>query len=226
MNSPFETHADRVVVDVWSDVMCPWCYVGATVLDRAIEDFDHPGEVRHHSFLLVPDLPEGRTMPVTVVLTEYEGFSLEQAAAMNRQNGARAAEIGLVFDHEATLGTNTRTAHRLIHHATTHGLGHPMARRLFKAYFSDGLDVGDHEVLAGLAAEVGLDRDAALAALRSDAHAEDVATNVALAQQIGARGVPFFVLDGRYAVQRAQPAEAFRHALATAWADHEGAAGG
>lgn len=165
MNSPFETHADRVVVDVWSDVMCPWCYVGATVLDRAIEDFDHPVEVRQHSFLLVPDLSEGRTMPVTEVLTEFEGFSLEQAAAMNRQIDARAAEVGL-------------------------------------------------------------NRDAALAVLRSYAHAEDVDADVALAQQIGARGVPFFVLGGRYAVQRAQPAEAFRHALATAWADHEGAAGG
>ncbi|MFC0359682.1 DsbA family protein [Kytococcus schroeteri] len=165
MTTPSEPHADRVVVDVWSDVMCPWCYVGATVLDRAIEDFDHPVEVRHHSFLLVPDLPDGRTMPVTEVLTEYEGFSLEQAAAMNRQIDARAAGLGL-------------------------------------------------------------DRDAALAALRSDAHVEDVDADVEMARQIGITGVPFFVLNGKYAVQGAQPVEAFRHALATAWADHEGAAGG
>lgn len=222
MTTPSEPHVDRVVVDIWSDVMCPFCYIGDTVLARAVEQFEHPVEVRYHSYLLAPELPEGRTQPLNQMLAAHKGVSVEQAAQINRMVSARAADEGLIFDTDSARATGTRTAHRLIHHASTHGLGHPMALRLFKAYFSDGLDVGDHEVLAALAAEVGLNRDGALETLRSSAHAEDVDADVEMARQIGITGVPFFVLDGRYAVQRAQPAEAFRHALATAWADHEG----
>ena len=225
MSSPFETHADRIVVDVWSDVSCPFCYIGDTVLARAAEDFEHPVEVRYHSYQLSPELSHEHTQPVNEMLAAHKGMPLEHVVEMNRQVSARAADEGLTFDTDAALAINTRTAHRLIHHARAQGKDHEMVIRLFKAYFTDGLNVGDHEVLADLAAEVGLDREAALAVVQSDDHADAVDVDLDLARQIGITGVPFFVLDGKYAVQGAQPVEAFRQALATAWAEHEGGSG-
>ncbi|MDP9822135.1 DsbA family oxidoreductase [Nocardioides massiliensis] len=222
MSTPFPTRPDAVVVDVWSDVMCPFCYIGDALLAQAAEKFEQPVEIRYHSYQLMPHLPHGEAADLNELLAREKGMSREQAQSMNAQVSARAASVGLDFHTDQAIATNTRTAHRLTHFAAEHGKQHALVDRLFRAYFSDGLHTGDREVLADLAAEVGLDRDAALAVIDSDAHSDAVDTDIALARQIGISGVPFFVFDGKYAVSGAQPVEAFTQALTTAWQDHVG----
>lgn len=211
----------KLVVDVWSDVMCPFCYMGDTLLAQAIEQFEHGSEVevRYHSFLLMPELPSDRPSDLMEILVERKGFPREQAEAMNAQVTARGKAIGLDYRFDRAVAINSRTAHRLSHFAASEGRQHAMVHRLFKAYFTDGLNVGDHAVLADLAAEVGLDRDKALHAIESGAFEEVVDEDIRQARELGISGVPFFVLGGKYGVSGAQPVEAFLQALQSAWAD-------
>ena len=215
----FDAPADRVVVDVWSDVVCPFCHLGDTLLTQAIERFGHPVEVRYHSFQLMPELPQGPGRDVVEVLAETKGISREQAEAMNAQVAARAATVGLDLRFDGALVANTRDAHRLLHLARERGVQADVAARLFRAYFTDGRDIGAHGVLADLAVEAGLDRDEVLRFLATDDLAEAVDADIAWGRRLGISGVPFFVLDGKYAVSGAQPPELFDQALATAWGD-------
>jgi predicted DsbA family dithiol-disulfide isomerase len=216
----FGQAGDRLVVDVWSDVMCPFCYMGDTLLDQALEKFPHASgvEVRYHSFLLMPQLADGDA-PVspTELLSAKHGLPRAQAQAMNDQVTERARQIGLDYRLDQAQAVSTRTAHQLSHFAATHGKQHEMIQSLFKAYFTDGLNVADHQVLADLAAEIGLDRDAALAALASGDYADAVEADIQRARQYGIQGVPFFVFAGKYAVSGAQPVEAFLQALTKSW---------
>lgn len=225
----FGQAADQLVVDVWSDVMCPFCYMGDELLDQALDTFPHASgvEVRYHSFLLMPQLADGDA-PVNPneLLSVHHGVPLEQARAMNDQVAARAKQVGLDYRLDQAQAVSTRTAHQLSHFAATRGKQHEMVRRLFRAYFTDGLNVADHEVLAGLAAEVGLDRDAALAALTSGEFAGAVEADIQQARRYGIQGVPFFVFAGKYAVSGAQPVEAFLQALDTSWNETVGASVG
>ncbi|MGW1025808.1 DsbA family oxidoreductase [Streptomyces sp. NPDC002577] len=209
----------RLVIDVWSDIMCPFCYIGDTLLAQALEAFAHESdvEIRYHSYQLMPHLPVGQAVGLNELLSKERGFSKAQAKAMNAQVAQRAAQIGLDFRLDSAIATNTRAAHRLIHFAESRGRQHDMVQRLFRAYFTDGLDVGDHDVLAGLAAEIGLDRAAAREALDGGAFDAEVDADVREAGQLGIGGVPFFVFDGQYAVSGAQPVEVFLQALDTAW---------
>jgi len=217
----FDRSADRLVVDVWSDVMCPFCYMGDALLAQALERFPHGSEVavRYHSFLLMPDLPADRAIDLVELLSTERGFPREQAEAMNAQVAKRGKEIGLDYRFDRAVAVNTRTAHRLSHFAKQAGRQHEMIQRLFRAYFTDGLNVGDHATLADLAAEVGLDRDAALSALKSGAFDDDVEADLRHARKLGISGVPFFVFNGKYAVSGAQPVEAFLKALNTSFAE-------
>lgn len=213
----FERAADRVVVDVWSDVVCPFCYIGDAVLAQATERFGRPVDVRYHSFQLMPELPVGEVVDLPELMEKRRGIPREQFAAMNEQVTARAAQVGLTYNLDKAQTTNTLAAHRLSHLAKAKGRQHEVVERLFRAYFTEGLDIGDEETLADLAAEAGLERSEALAALRSGDFAEDVRADIATAGELGIRGVPFFVLDGAYAVSGAQPLEVFLNALNTAW---------
>ncbi len=224
MTTPFQTYDDRVVVDVWSDIMCPFCFIGDTLLARAVEQFEQPVEVRYHSFQLMPELPHDAAVNLNDLLVEQRGLPRAQAEAMNAQVAARAAQVGLDLNPNRAIATNTRTAHRLIHFAKSHGKQHEMVDRLFRAYFTDGANVGDLDVLAGLAAETGLDRDQAREALASGGDDEDFDDDIRLANRLGITGVLFFVIDGKYAVSGAQPVEAFTQALSTAWRQHGKAA--
>ena len=215
----FHSPSDRVLVDVWSDVVCPFCHLGDTLLAQAIERFGHPVEVRYHSFQLMPELPAGPGRDVVDVLVETKGITREQAESMNAQVAARAATLGLDLRFDRALVANTRDAHRLLHLARAHGVQAEVAQRLFRAYFTEGRDIGAHGVLADLAVDAGLDRDEVLRSLAGEEHADDVDADIAWARQLGISGVPFFVLDGKYAVSGAQPPELFDQALATAWAD-------
>ncbi|MEU6642618.1 DsbA family oxidoreductase [Saccharomonospora sp. NPDC046836] len=213
----FEQTDDCVTVDVWSDIMCPFCYLGDTLLAQAAVKFEHEVDIRYHSYQLMPHLPDDHAVDLTELLETERGFPRAQAEAMNAQVTARAAEAGLDYRLDRAIATNTKSAHRLIHFARDHGRQHDMVERLFRAYFTDGLHVGDYDVLAGLADDIGLDRTAARAALDSGAYGDDVDNDVNRARQLGITGVPFFVFDGKYAVSGAQPVEAFLQALQVAW---------
>ena len=213
----FEQADDRVVVDVWSDIMCPFCYMGDTLLMQAAAQFPHPVDVRYHSYQLMPDLPADRAGDVNEILAKKHGLPRAQAEAINAQVTERAAQLGLRYRLDMAQAINTKAAHRLIHFAKSEGRDHAMVERLFRAYFTEGRNTGDYASLADLAAEVGLDRDRSLAALESGAFSDDFDRDVALARELGISGVPFFVFDGKIAVSGAQPVEAFVQALQTAW---------
>lgn len=209
---------EKMVIDVWSDVMCPFCYIGDTVLEQAISSFEHKDqiEVRYHSYQLMPELG---TEPASLTEILSARYAPEQLAAQNQHIAERGAELGLEFNFDKAITVNTRTAHRLSHYAADHGKGVEFTRMLFKAYFSDGLNVADHQTLADLAAEAGLDRAEALQVVQSEQYGEKVDDDIAAAKQIGFGGVPFFIFNQKYGVSGAQPLEVFTKTLETAWAE-------
>ncbi|MBW4718557.1 DsbA family oxidoreductase [Saccharothrix obliqua] len=205
-------------VEIWSDLVCPWCYIGINRFERALAEFAHREDVEvvHRSFELDPSREPGATEPVEKMLTDKFGARGE---GMDGQVGELARGEGLDYRSDREVGS-TLDAHRLLHLAKARGLQHELVRRLFRWHFGEAGSVFDREVLAEVAAEVGLDADEARAVLADpDAHLADVRADEREASQLGASGVPFFVLDRRYGVSGAQPEETFRQALETAWAD-------
>ena len=201
-------------IDIWSDFICPFCYMGEALLQQALQDYDADQvTIQYHSYQLMPDLPTDTAMNSTELLVTHKGMPREQAEAANAQVTERAASVGLDYQLEQSIVTNTRTAHRLTHYAAEHGRQHRLVRRLFAAHFTEGSHVGDADTLADLAAEAGLDRDAAHAVVVGDHYSADVDADIAQAQQIGVSGVPFFVFNQRLALSGAQPVEAFQQAL-------------
>lgn len=202
-------------IDVWSDFVCPFCYMGEALLEQALKDCDDAEKVsiHYHSYQLMPDLPADSAMNSTEMLVQEKGMAREQAEAANAQITERAATLGLDYQLDKSIATNTRTAHRLTHYAAEHGKQHALVRRLFPAHFTEGLNVGDADTLADLAAEVGLDRDEARAVVVGDDFGAEVDADIAQAKQIGVSGVPFFVFNQRLALSGAQPVEAFHDAL-------------
>ena len=208
-------------VDIWSDVVCPFCYIGKRRLEEALEGFAHRDEVEvvWHSFQLDPSaqaIPEVST--VDMLAAKY-GMTREQAVASQESLAANAATVGLEFNWQQTKAGNTLHAHRLIHFAATEGRADAMKERLLRAYFTEGEQIGDREVLVRLAAEVGLDEARAREVLVSGLHTDDVRADIAQAQAYGIRGVPFFVIDGKYGISGAQPTPVFAQALDQAWTE-------
>ena len=201
-------------VEIWSDVVCPWCYIGKRRFETAAAQFDGEVEVTWRSFELDPHAPPVREHTATEHLAAKYGMSHEQAEASHAQMTALAAQEGLEYHFERARGGNSFDAHRLIHLATADGLQDEAMERVMRGYFTEGLPIGDREALVALAAELGLDGTA----LDSDAYADAVREDEQLAQRIGIHGVPFFVLDRRYGVSGAQPAEILVQALEKACA--------
>jgi predicted DsbA family dithiol-disulfide isomerase len=208
----------RVRVEVWSDVVCPWCYLGKRRLERALERFAHADrvEVEWRSFQLDPSHPKGVEQPVYEYLARKFGGSPAQVRSMTGRVTALAAQEGLAYDFDRARVVNTFDAHRLTHLAKAHGLGGEAHERLMRAHFIEGESLSDPDTLVRLGAEVGLPAEAVRQALAGDAYAEDVEEEAREAGRLGATGVPFFVLDRRYGVAGAQPVEAFLTALHTA----------
>jgi predicted DsbA family dithiol-disulfide isomerase len=213
-------------VEIWSDVVCPWCYLGKRRFERALESFDHRGEVSvvYRSFELDPSAPAGVSTPTVELLASKYGMTAEQARAAQRQMEQRAAGDGLEFRMSDLRSGNTRDAHRLLHLAKEHGRQAELAERLHRAYFTEQASIFDHASLTGLAVEAGLDRDEVTRVLASDEYGDAVDTDEAMAQALGATGVPLFVIDRRYGISGAQPPEVIVRALDQAWADAEAAA--
>jgi predicted DsbA family dithiol-disulfide isomerase len=206
-------------VEVFSDVVCPWCYIGKRRFEAALARFAHAGEVEvtWRSFELDPDAPRDRQGPPAERLAEKYGVSLEEAQAMNARVTEAAAQDGLEYHLDRARGGNTFDAHRIIHLAAAHGLQDEAKERLMRAYFTEGEAIADPETLVRLIAEVGVDAAQARAALAGDAYADAVRADEELAARMGVSGVPFFVLGRRYGVSGAQPPEALLQALEQAW---------
>jgi len=210
-----------VNVEIWSDVVCPWCYVGKRQFEEALGRFGHADEVAvvWRAFELDPSSPADVGMTMDKILERKYGMSAEQARAANQQMTSLAAGVGLEYHLDRVRAGNTFDAHRLIHLAATHGQGGAMKERLLAAYFTEGRSVGDHATLAELAGEVGLDPVEVTDTLAGQAFAADVRADEARGSALGATGVPFFVIDETYGVAGAQGADALLGALERAWAD-------
>lgn len=211
-------------VEIWSDVACPWCYIGKRNLEAGIAAYGSPVEVEYHSFELAPDTPIDFDGSERDYLMRIKGITAEQADAMHDRVAGIAAGVGLHYDFAAVKHTRTVKAHQLLHYAKGRGRQHEAAERLFSAYFVEGRHIGRDESLAALAAEIGLDPDDVLRSLREEEHLADVRADQQQAIAYGIRGVPFFVLDGRYGLSGAQPPETFAAAL-TSVAEQESSVG-
>jgi predicted DsbA family dithiol-disulfide isomerase len=203
-----------LTVEIWSDIVCPWCYVGKRRLEAALARFDHPVEVTWRSFELDPSAPRERELPAAEHLAAKYGMSVEQAQASQAQLTELAAAEGLEYHLDRTRGGNSFDAHRMLHLAAAHGVQDDAKERLMRAYFTEGEPIGDPETLVRLIAEIGIDADEARAVLEGDAYTDEVRAEEELAHRIGIQGVPFFVLNRRFGVSGAQPAEVLLDALA------------
>lgn len=211
--------SEPIRVDIWSDVQCPWCYIGKRRFEAALEGFDGEVEVEYHSFELAPDTPLDFVGSTVDYLTERKGLTREQVDVMLERVTGIAASVGLDYHFDDVHQVNTVTAHELIHHAKARGLQEPMKERLFRAYFTEGRNLGDVETLVELAEEVGLDGDEARRALHDHDHLAAVKADVAQAAAYGIQGVPFFVIDGKYGISGAQETDTFVRALDQVLAD-------
>jgi predicted DsbA family dithiol-disulfide isomerase len=208
-------------IDIWSDLVCPWCYVGKRRFERALAAFEHRDEIEvvHRSFQLHPSAPRGRTSLRRDVLKSKYGLSDAQAAAMDVRMERTAAEEDLEFHMSGGVTGNTFDAHRLLHLARAHGLQDAMVERFYRAYFTEQRSLFDRESLLALSVEAGLEEAGVRGVLDGDAYADAVAADGEEARVSGATGVPFFVIDRRYGISGAQPAEVFADVLNRAWTD-------
>lgn len=206
-------------VEIWSDVVCPWCYLGKRRFERALSQFEHGDDVQvvYRSFELDPAAPADVTTPALDVLADKYGMSPAQAQQAQREMTERAATDGLTFRMAGLRRGNTRDAHRLIQLAKDRGRQAEMVERLHRAYFTDEDSVFDHDALTRLAVDAGLDGDEAARVLASDAYDEHVSTDEAMAHAIGATGVPLFVIDRKYGISGAQPSAVITQVLERAW---------
>lgn len=207
-------------IDVWSDIVCPWCAIGKRRLEQALGNFPHRKDVEvvWRAFELDPSAPRIREEDQATHLAKKYGRSKVQAEAMIQRVADVAAADGLTFDLLHAKSGNTFDGHRLLHLAAQRGVQGALKDRLFRAYMTERLPIGDHDVLARLAAEAGLDAAEARETLASDRYASEVRDEESAARAIGITGVPFFVFGGRLAVSGAQPAEVLSRALEEAWA--------
>lgn len=214
-------------IDIWSDIACPWCYIGLTRFRRVLDGFEHREQVRVrlHSFQLDPALPESFDGTEAQYLARSKGMPEEQVRQIFQQVAAAGESEGLTFDFESLAVANSRRAHRLLHAARVEDQDGDTAQRLemalFRAHFTDGESIGDAEVLVRLATETGLDEQAARLAVGDGPVAEKldqaVQNDINLAGHLGIQGVPFFVLANKYGISGAQPAEDLEQALSQAW---------
>ena len=207
-------------IEVWSDLVCPWCYIGRRQLDIALESFEHRGEVTiwHRAYQLNPQAGT-QTQATTEMLAEKYGVSVQEARDMQRGVTDAAASVGLHYQLDRTLSGNTRDGHRLVLWAQdqSHSTGELLLNTVFSAYFEQGASIFGIDELTAFAIGAGLDGDAARALLTGDEYADFVYRDQEIARTLGCTGVPFFVLDERFGVTGAQSSELFASALAQAW---------
>jgi len=208
-------------VEIWSDIVCPWCYIGKRRFERALATLDNPGgvDVVYRAFQLNPMMPKGEVRDHRENLMAKYGLSESRAAAMQQQVERTAADEGLEFHLVGGVTGNTFDAHRLVHLGRERGVQDAVVERLFRAHFTEQRSIFDEASLVTIAGEAGLDADEARATLAGDAYADTVNADLREARGLGISGVPYYVVDRRYAVSGAQTPELFADVLARARAD-------
>jgi predicted DsbA family dithiol-disulfide isomerase len=209
----------RMKIEIWSDVMCPFCYIGKRKFETALEKFAHKDEVEivWKSYQLNPNMVDEPNKDVYTYLAEVKGQTKEWSVKMHASVAASAAEVGLNYNFDIAKVANSFDAHRLVQLAKKHGKGGAMEERLFKAYFTEGAVISDAGTLTKLAVEIGLEETEVKQVLASDAYANEVRFDIYEAQQLGCSGVPFFVFDRKMAVPGAVDAKVFSEVLDEAY---------
>ncbi|GAA4314808.1 DsbA family oxidoreductase [Mucilaginibacter gynuensis] len=206
-------------VEIWSDVVCPFCYIGKRKFENALKDFDQKGKVEivWRSFQLDPDMEYVEGQSVSEYLAKRKGVSVDKAREMNNYVSGVAKEVGLEYDFDKAILNNTLDAHRLLHLAAEHGVQTQLKEALFAAYYTQGKNIGDTETLVEIGTSFGLNAAEIRTMLQSDTYKNDVRQDQYQANQVGAQGVPFFVFNSKYAVSGAQPTEVFKQVLDKVW---------
>lgn len=203
-----------MLIEVWSDVACPFCYVGKKRLETALAQFPHKDvEVVYKSFMLNPQLETNPDISIADYLAESKGLDPRMVQQMNQRVSQMGAAAGIDFAFEKVVVANTERAHRLLQHAQGLGKGAEAQERIFRAYFTEGRNIDDADTLLALATDLGIEADGARAAIESDAVSYDVQRDIAEARSLGITGVPFFVIDRAYGVSGAQEVAVFEQAL-------------
>lgn len=212
-----------MIVEIWSDFACPFCYIGKKRFEAALDRFAHKEQVKviYRSYQLEPYAANKQDKDIHASLSEKYGMSYEQAKAMGQQVAMQAKEVGLDFHFDTMILTNTFAAHRLSHYAKKLGKMNEMMERLLFAYFTESKHLGDYETLIQLAGEIGIDREEVSRVLKEGMYADDVRHDQNTAAQIGVKGVPFFVFNEKYAVSGAQSSEAFLEVLEKVWGEQQ-----
>ena len=208
-------------IEIWSDVACPFCYIGKRRLEEALNGFEHQSdvEIEWKSFQLNPELKTNKIQSIHEYLAEAKGWTIEYAKQMGEQVTAMAEEVGLNYNMDATVVANTFNAHRLIQFAKTQNLGDAIEEALFRAYFMEGKNIDSNTELIEIAVSIGLNAAEAEKVLNEKQFSEQVEFDAYEAQQIGVRGVPFFVFNRKYGISGAQPLEVFTRTLDQAYAE-------
>jgi predicted DsbA family dithiol-disulfide isomerase len=202
-------------IDIWTDVVCPWCYLGKRRLELALEKLPELNSVQvvHHSFQLDPTMPQGQSFPQGEILERKYRLSAAQVKEMQAKLEKTAAEAGLEYHLVGGLTGNTLDAHQLLHLAKVKNVQNAVLDRLYKAHFTEQKSIFDRDSLIGLAVEAGLDRDEAREALQTNRFLNEVQADIQKARELGVTGVPFFVIDDKFGISGAQPVEMFERAL-------------
>ncbi len=202
-------------IEVWSDYVCPFCYIGKRRLEIALEKFEGKENVEliFKSFELDPQAKKKYDENIYELIAKKYGMSLEESKALNNQIKEQAKEVGLNYDLDNLKYTNTFDAHRIAQYAKEEGKMNKLSERILKGYFIEALDISNHDVLIELAKEVGLDSKKVSEVLTSDKYSEDVRRDESTAAKVGVRGVPYFVFNDKYAISGAQSSEAFLEVL-------------
>ncbi|TWP34595.1 DsbA family oxidoreductase [Leekyejoonella antrihumi] len=208
-------------VDIWSDIACPWCYIGKRRFEKALADFPHRDEVTvtWHSFQLDPSLPEHYDGTAIEYLSERKGMPTGQVREMFTHVAAQAKGEGLSYDFDHLVVANSLRGHQLLHLSKEHGVADLVKEALLSAHFEHGQDIGDQQVLTGIGTAAGLDADEIGDVLRTERFQGAIEADIEQARAIGIQGVPFFVVGERYGVSGAQPPELIRQALEKAWTE-------
>lgn len=206
-------------VEIWSDVMCPFCYIGKRKFEKALEQFPHKDDIKiiWKSFQLDPTTVTDPSLNTIENLRLKKGWSKEQAAETIAHVTNIAKQVGLNFNFDKAVVANSYDAHRLSHLAKKYNLQNELEEKLFLAYFTEGKNTADYETLLQIAIEIGLDKTEVSAVLKDNSFANDVLKDVEQAQQIGVKGVPFFVINHKYAISGAQESDTFSQALHKAY---------
>jgi predicted DsbA family dithiol-disulfide isomerase len=202
-------------IEIWSDVMCPFCYIGKRRFEDALQQFAHKDEieVEWKSFQLNPNLKTDPSLNINQYLADAKGWNLDYAKQMNDHVTEMAAQVGLKYDFDRAIVANSFNAHRFSHLAKKHGLGNAAEEALFNAYFTEGKNIDDQDTLIDLGVSIGLNAYEVKQTLESDAFADAVKHDIVEAQNLGIQGVPFFVMNNKYGVSGAQAVPVFSETL-------------